>query len=78
MNILNSCTNKKIGLKIKFERQKNNMSQETLAVLSDISTTGLGNIERGTNSPTIETLDKIAHALNISLSELVDITKVDL
>lgn len=78
MNIISDNINKKIGLKIKFERQKQNLSQESLGLASNVSRNNIGLIERGEISPTIETLDKIAHALNISLSELVNTTKVDL
>ena len=35
-------------------------------------------IESGYVSPTIATLEKIAHALEMSFTELTDVTKVDL
>ncbi len=68
----------KIGLKIVLERTKRKLSQEKLAELSDLSKTALGAIERGTSSPSIDTLDRIAAALNIELSELVKVKSVDL
>ena len=68
----------KIGLKIVLERTKRRLSQEKLAELSDLSKTALGAIERGTSSPSIDTLDRIAAALNIELSELVKVKSVDL
>ena len=52
--------------------------QEKLAELSDLSKTALGAIERGTSSPSIDTLDRIAAALEIELSELVKVKSVDL
>lgn len=69
---------KKIGLKIKLLRNKAGISQEELGFRADISKTQIGLIERGESSPTIDTLDKIAHALNISIVDLVDVTKIDL
>ena len=68
----------KIGLKIVLERTKRKLSQEKLAELSDLSKTALGAIERGTSSPSIDTLDRIASALEIELSELVKVKSVDL
>ena len=35
-------------------------------------------IESGKVSPTIDTLEKIANALDINITNLVDVTKVDL
>lgn len=68
----------KIGLKIKLERAKRKLSQEKLAELADLSKTHVGDIERGATIPTIETLNRIANALDITLVELVDVSKVDL
>ena len=68
----------KIGLKIKFERMKKNLSQEQLALLADLSKTHIGDIERGESVPSIEVLNKIAVGLDITLPELVDVSKVDL
>ena len=68
----------KIGLKIVLERTKRKLSQEKLAELSDLSKTALGSIERGTSSPSIDTLDRIATALEMELSELVKVKSVDL
>ena len=68
----------KIGLKIVLERTKRRLSQEKLAEMSDLSKTALGAIERGTSSPSIDTLDRIASALGIELSELVKVKSVEL
>lgn len=38
----------------------------------------IGAIERGESKPAIDTLEKIANALNIELKELVDVSKIDL
>lgn len=78
MTSKNDKISAKIGLKIVLERTKRRLSQEKLAELSDLSKTALGAIERGTSSPSIDTLDRIASALEIELSELVKVKSVDL
>ena len=78
MTSKNDRISTKIGLKIVLERTKRKLSQEKLAELSDLSKTALGAIERGTSSPSIDTLDRIASALEIELSELVKVKSVDL
>jgi len=68
----------KVGLKIKLLRNKLGISQEELGFRSDISKTQIGLIERGASSPTIDTLNKIAKALEVTLVDLVDTSKIDL
>lgn len=68
----------KLGLKLRFERNKKNLSQERFSELAHLSKTYIGQIERGECSPTIEALNKIAEALGIKLTELVNVEKVDL
>ena len=71
-------TSEKIGIKIRILRNKLNMAQEKLGELAGLSTNSISTIERGQSKPTIETLEKIANALNIELKELVDVSKIDL
>ena len=78
MTSVNDKVSAKIGLKIVLERTKRKLSQEKLAEMSDLSKNSLGAIERGTSSPSIDTLDRIAAALEIELSELVKVKSVDL
>ena len=77
-NINKSLLNKKIGLKIKFERMKRELSQEQLSELASLNTNTIGRIERNEISPTIVTIEKIANALGLTFLELVDVSKVDL
>ena len=63
----------KIGNRIRYLRAMKELSQEKLALEAGLNPTFLGHIERGLKCPTIDTLSKIATALNISLSELVNI-----
>lgn len=70
--------NEKICLKVKFERQKRGISQENLALLSGLSRNAIWKIESGKVSPTIDSLEKIANALEMDFASLTDVSKVDL
>lgn len=70
--------NQKICLKIKIERTKRGWSQDKLSELSNISKNSIGLIERGVSTPSTKSLAKLANAFNITVSELTDISKVDL
>jgi len=78
MNSSKSDLNNKICLKIKIERIKRNLSQEQLAEIADLNRNTIGNIERGLASPTIETLEKLANAFEMSVIELIDISNIKL
>jgi len=58
--------------KVKQLREKLNLSQEKLARLADVSNNTIINIEAGKqDNPTIETLKKVAKALNIPVEDLI-------
>ncbi|AOZ92284.1 helix-turn-helix domain-containing protein [Paenibacillus crassostreae] len=59
-----------IGENIRILRQKSGLSQEQLALLSNMNTSYIGQIERGEKNPTIRTLEKIAAALKINITDL--------
>ena len=53
-------------------REKMGISQEKLARLADVSNNTIINIEAGKQqNPTIDTIKKIAKALNVSIEELI-------
>lgn len=57
---------------VKRLREKAGLSQEKLARLSDVSNNTIINIEAGKQgNPTIETLKKIAKALNTPIEDLI-------
>lgn len=61
-----------IAKTVKRLREKAGLSQEKLARLADVSNNTLINIEaEKQNNPTIETLKKIAKALNIPIEDLI-------
>lgn len=78
MNIDYSMINRKICIKVKFERIKKGYSQEELAFEAGVNKNTIWKIETGKVSPTVETLAKIADALGIDFTTLTDISKVDL
>lgn len=60
----------KLGTKIRIERIKRGLSQEELAEKAGIAINSVGGIERGEQSPTVETVDLIAKALDMEISKL--------
>jgi transcriptional regulator with XRE-family HTH domain len=60
-----------VGRAIKRLREKKKVSQEVLSGLADIGRTHLSAIERGKRKPTLETLWRIAGALDMPPHVLV-------
>ena len=60
-----------VGCVIGRVREQKGLSQEVVSGLADIGRTHLSAIECGTRKPTMETLFKIADALQMKPSELV-------
>ena len=58
---------------VKRLREKQGLSQEKLARLADVSNNTIINIEAGKqDNPTIETLKKVAKALNVPVEDLIN------
>ena len=65
-----------VGRVIQRCREKRGLSQEVVSGLADIGRTHLSAIERGVRKPTLETFFKIAEALGVLASVLMqDIEK---
>lgn len=60
------------GCRVRKLRYTKRMTQEELAEAADLSVSFLGAIEHGRKSPTLYTQKKLADALGVSLSELMD------
>lgn len=60
-----------IGAVIRNQRIAKGKTQEVISGLAGLDRTHYSKIERGLRSPTIETLFRIAHALDMSPHELV-------
>lgn len=61
-----------VGSRIKELRLMKKLSQEKLAGLADIDRTYMQSIEKGSRNISIGTLYKIAKALDIKMSEIID------
>ena len=68
----NSMSNSKIGSNFKKLRAQKGYSLEKVARLADLSLNTVVRLESGINkNPTIETLTKIAQALDVSVDDLI-------
>ncbi len=60
-----------VGNVIADFRKRRGITQEVLSGLADIGRTHLSAIERGERKPTLETLYRLALALNLKMSDIV-------
>ncbi len=60
-----------IGNRIRFYRKERKISQEELALQSDLHPSYIGQLERGVKTPSINTVYKITKSLDISMSEFL-------
>ena len=63
---------KAVGQRIRSYRISQGLSQERLAELSGCHPTYVGQLERGEKNATLESIERIALALNVSLSTLFE------
>ena len=69
----NMATNyEKLGSKIRELRKETNLTQEQLAEKVNMDVRSIVEIESGKRNPTLKTLSKIAGALKIPLSDLLN------
>ena len=62
---------KEIGKRIRAERRRQDLTQEKLAELAEISESFLGHIERGGRTLSIETLAKLANVLGLTVEYII-------
>ncbi len=72
MDIDKTATLKAFGSLARKHREKLGISQEELAVRSNLDRTYISGIERGVRNPSLTALVSLAKGLNISFSELVE------
>lgn len=60
-----------IGKRVREERKKQGISQESLAAQAGIDRSYLGRIERGEVNVTVQTLWSIKGVLGVSISDLI-------
>ena len=69
----NPMSNSKIASNFKKLRAQKGYSLEKVARLAELSLNTVARLESGINkNPTIETLTKIAHALDVSIDDLIN------
>ena len=69
---MSASNNSKIADNIKKYRDKLGISQDKLSKLADVTYNTIIKIESGANiNPTIETLSKIAKALDVGVDDLI-------
>ncbi len=61
-----------MGIKVKAIRQRRQLTQAELARRSGIARANIARIEAGIHSPTVPTLRRVAHALGVTFSRLVE------
>ena len=59
-----------LGMRIRFLRQQRRWSQEDLALNANINKNYISDLENGRRNPSLDILERIAIAFNISLAEL--------
>lgn len=59
-----------LGERLKFIRETRKMTQAGLAKEADLTQATIANLESGRKSPSIETLEKLAEALDIHIATL--------
>lgn len=64
--------NKQLGARIRYLRQQKNMTIEDLALEANVNRNYLGDLERGTRNPTVDILNRISVALDVTLSVLFE------
>lgn len=62
----------RFGRKVRFEREKRDLSQEKFAEMADVHRTYVGMIERGEKNITLLNIEKIAVAFDLTLKQLMD------
>lgn len=63
-----------VGQNIAKHRKEKGFSQEELAFETDLHRTYISGIERGIRNPTIVNIQKIAEALDVSSSQLLELS----
>ncbi len=62
----------RFGENVRQQREEREWTQEQLAEKADLDQTFISGIERGSRNPTIITVNKLARALKITVSELTE------
>lgn len=66
------------GERIRQLRKSDNLSQEQLAEITGLHRNYIGMVERGERNPSLLNINILAQAFQLSLSELFDLTDIDI
>lgn len=69
--------NIRFGRAMALRRKEMGLSQEEFGYRCGLHRTYIGALERGEKSPTLETLERLASGLEISIKELWEVLKID-
>ena len=62
----------KLGKKIRRLRHDAELSQECLGEIAGLDRTYISGVERGVRNPSIQNIEKLAKALKVKVTELID------
>ncbi len=62
---------KQIGVRIRLFRERRGLTQDELAAIAGMHRAYVGHIERGEKNITIDSLERIAKALKVSVKDLL-------
>jgi len=68
----------RFGKAIRRRRRELDLSQEELAERAELHRTYISDIERGDRNPSLENIEKLAKALDISIASLFEQYKIEL
>ncbi len=74
MNVADTAILAAFGERLRTVRVRISISQEALAELADLDRTYISLLERGKRNPSLVCVANLAHALNVTISELCDFT----
>ena len=66
------------GERIRQLRKSDNLSQEQLAEITGLHRNYIGMVERGERNPSLLNINILAQAFQLSLSQLLDLTDIEL
>ena len=69
--------NEALGVQVRQLRKAQGMTQEEFSQRSGLSVDYIGKIERGTTSPTVESLEQVARGLGVKIRTLFDLYEED-
>lgn len=62
----------RFGRNVAYHRREQELSQEALAALADFHPTEISRLERGVREPRLSTIVRVARALKVKPSDLLD------